>query len=248
MSFALGIDFGGTAIKGGLVDCESGGLVSERVKYATPKGAHPRDVLDTVTQIIADIGGDGSEPLGICYPGVVSHGITKSAANVSLEWIGFEAQKVFEESLQRTLIFVNDADAASCAEVQFGAARGREGLVMMITLGTGIGTSLVYQGEIIPNTELGHLELDGADAELSVANSAREREGLSFDEWAKRLTRYFSHLEKLFSPDVLVIGGGVSKQHDEFFHLIDVKTPCVPAHLLNNAGIVGSALYAVDHH
>jgi polyphosphate glucokinase len=248
MSYALGIDFGGTGIKGGLVDCESGGLVSERVKYATPEGAHPRDVLDTVTQIIADIGGDGSEPLGICYPGVVSHGITKSAANVSLEWIGFEAQKVFEESLQRTLVFVNDADAAACAEVQFGAAQGREGLVMMITLGTGIGTSLVYQGEIIPNTELGHLELDGADAELSVANSAREREGLSFDEWAKRLTRYFSHLEKLFSPDVFVIGGGVSKQHDEFFHLIDVKTPCVPAHLLNNAGIVGSALYAVDHH
>ena len=248
MSHALGIDFGGTGIKGGMVDCESGHLVSERIKYDTPAGAHPNDVLDTVTQIIADIGGDGSDPLGICYPGVVSHGVTQSAANVSLEWIGFEAQKVFEEKLQRTLVFVNDADAAAFAEVKFGAAQGLEGLGMMITLGTGIGTSLIYQGEIIPNTELGHLQLDGSDAELSVANSAREREGLSFDVWAKRLTRYFSHLEKLFSPDVFIIGGGVSKQHEEFFPLIDIQTPCVPARLLNNAGIVGSALYAVDHH
>lgn len=248
MSFALGIDVGGTGIKGALVDCDTGQLASERIKYDTPRGAHPDDVLVTAQAIIADIGGPHTYPLGISYPGVVRHGVTLSAANVSPDWIDLPVQKIFEDSLQRELVFVNDADAAGFAEVQFGAAQDVAGLVIMVTLGTGIGTSLIYDGQIVPNTELGHLELDGMDAERRISNAVREREGLSFEAWAKRLTTYFLHLEKLFTPDLFVIGGGVSKQHPEFFPHISISTPITAAQLLNNAGIVGCALYAVDHH
>lgn len=248
MSYALGIDIGGTGIKGALVDCDSGELASERIKYDTPPGAHPEDVMSTVKNLITDIGGPTTYPLGISYPGVVQHGVTLSAANVSPDWIGLPVQKLYEEALERELVFVNDADAAGFAEVQFGAAQRVRGLVIMVTLGTGIGTSLIHDGHIVPNTELGHLELDGTDAEHRMSNTVRERDGLSFEEWGGRLTQYFSHLEKLFTPDLFVVGGGVSKQHAEFFPHIDIATPLVAAELLNNAGIVGCALYALDHH
>ncbi len=248
MSYALGIDIGGTGIKGALVDCGTGELASERIKYDTPPGARPGDVLNTVENLIADIGGPQDYPLGISYPGVVQHGITLSAANMSADWIGLPVQKLFRDSMKRELVFVNDADAAGFAEVQFGAAQGVKGLVIMATLGTGIGTALIYNGHIVPNTELGHLQLDGTDAEHRMSNSVRERDGLSFETWGGRLTQYFSHLEKLFTPDLFVVGGGVSKQHAEFFPYIHVTTPITPAQLLNNAGIVGCALYALDHH
>jgi len=248
MSYALGIDIGGTGIKGALVDCDTGELASERIKYDTPPGARPGDVLNTVENLIADIGGPQDYPLGISYPGVVQHGITLSAANMSADWIGLPVQKLFRDSMKRELVFVNDADAAGFAEVQFGAAQGVKGLVIMATLGTGIGTALIYNGHIVPNTELGHLQLDGTDAEHRMSNSVRERDGLSFETWGGRLTQYFSHLEKLFTPDLFVVGGGVSKQHAEFFPYIRVTTPITPAQLLNNAGIVGCALYALDHH
>jgi len=246
MTHALGVDIGGTGIKGARVDVHTGELVSERIKYPTPDGGHPGDVLDVVETILNDLGMDATETLGLTFPAVISHGRTMSAANVSPDWIGLPAEQLFSDSLGRGVHFVNDADAAGLAEVTFGAARGISGLVMVLTLGTGIGSALIQDGILIPNAELGHLELDGTDAEHRASNAAREREGLSFEQWAVRLTRYFSHLETLFSPEMFVVGGGVSKQHSEFFPLIAIDTPIIPAALFNNAGIVGSALYATQ--
>ncbi len=251
MTRAIGIDIGGTGIKGAVVDLQQGDLVSERLKQATPEGGEPRDIIDTVRlivdELIADHGGDDVAHIGVCFPAIVRNGRTMSAANVSDAWIGLDADARFTEALGRGIHFVNDADAAGYAEAVYGAARDQRGLVIMTTLGTGIGSALIHDGVLIPNSELGHLELDGDDAEHWAANSAREREGLSFEQWAERLTRYYRHVEFLFSPDLLVIGGGVSKQHDEFVHLIDVSTPMVPAALRNNAGILGAAALAQRH-
>ena len=244
MTTAIGIDIGGTGIKGALVDLSSGEFVSERVKYETPDHGHPGDVLDVVEQILSDVEGTPGDHTGICFPAIVTHGITRSAANVSADWIDLPAAAMFADSLQRYIHFVNDADAAGVAEAQFGAANGVSGLVIVITLGTGIGSAFLMDGTLVPNTELGNLELDGTDAERRASNAAREREGLDFDAWAIRLTRFLSHVEKIFSPDLFLIGGGVSKQHEEFFPLINIQTPLKPAALLNNAGIVGAAYLA----
>jgi polyphosphate glucokinase len=246
MTHALGIDIGGTGIKGARVDLDTGELTTTRIKYPTPEGGHPGDVLDVVEQILRDLDASPQETLGVTFPAVITHGHTHSAANVSADWIGLPAEQLFRDSLGRDVHFVNDADAAGLAEVSFGAARGTSGLVMVVTLGTGIGSALIYDQMLLPNSELGHLELDGDDAEHRASNAAREREGLSFEQWGVRLTRYFSHLEKIFSPDLFVIGGGVSKQSDEFFPFITISTPLVPAGLLNNAGIVGAALFAQE--
>jgi polyphosphate glucokinase len=244
MTTALGIDIGGTGIKGALVDTDSGILLSDRVKYPTPDGGHPGDVLDTVERIMAEVNVGPSDTLGVCFPAVVRHGVTLSAANVSSDWIGLPAEALFADSLNREVHFVNDADAAGFAEVHWGAARGVSGLVIVITLGTGIGSALIHNGVLIPNAELGHLELDGTDAEFRASNAAREREGLNFESWGTRLSHYLQHVEMLFSPELFVIGGGISKQHTEFFPYVQVRTPITPATLLNNAGIVGSALLA----
>ena len=245
MTHALGIDIGGTGIKGGLVDLEGGHLLSDRIKYPTPEGGRPGEILGVVEAIVDQL--DGPDlPLGITFPAVISHGSTMSAANVSADWIGLPAEELFSGSLSRPVHFVNDADAAGMAEVTYGAARGADGLVMVITLGTGIGSAMISEGVLVPNTELGHLELDGEDAERRASSVAREREGLTFEQWGLRLTRYFAHLERLFSPDLFVIGGGISKQSDEFFPFIRIDTPMVPAALRNNAGIVGSALLAAQ--
>ncbi len=248
MTRAIGIDIGGTGIKGAIVDLDAGELVSERIKHATPEGGEPADIIETVRRLVDELvtehGGADVAHTGVCFPAIVRNGRTMSAANVSDEWIGLDADARFTEALGRDIHFVNDADAAGFAEAVYGAARDRRGLVIMTTLGTGIGSAFIYEGVLIPNTELGHLELGGDDAEHWAANSAREREGLSFEQWAERLTRYYRHVEFLFSPDLLVIGGGVSKQHDEFMHLIDVSTPIVPADLRNNAGIMGAAALA----
>jgi polyphosphate glucokinase len=248
MTAAIGIDIGGTGIKGARVRVATGALLSERIKYPTPPGGHPGDVLECVRHILGDLESSRDELVGVCFPAVVRHGVTMSAANVSPDWIGLPAERLFADSLDREVHFVNDADAAGFAESRLGAARNVAGLVIVVTLGTGIGTALISDGVLVPNAELGHLELDGAGAEHRASNAAREREGLSFEEWGQRLTRYFGHLEMLFSPDLFVIGGGVSTQHDEFFHHIAVSTPIKPAELFNNAGIVGSALLATLNH
>lgn len=248
MTRAIGIDIGGTGIKAAIVDLDAGELVSERVKQSTPEGGKPDDIIDTVRQIVDELvedhGGGDVTHIGVCFPAIVRDGRTMSAANVSDDWIGLDADTLFGEALGRDIHFVNDADAAGYAEAIYGAARDQQGLVIVTTLGTGIGSAFIYDGVLIPNTELGHLELDGDDAEHWAANSAREREELTFEQWAERLTRYYRHVEFLFSPDLFVIGGGVSKQHDEFLHLIDVDTRMVPAELRNNAGIMGAAALA----
>lgn len=242
---AIGIDIGGTGIKGALVDLSEGTLLSDRMKVATPEGGRPKDIVDTVQQILAMIPDAAPDtPVGICFPAAVVHGRTMSAANVSDEWIGLEAEKLFEDAIGRDIFFVNDADAAGYAESRFGAAKDKKGLVLMTTLGTGIGTAQIYDGVLIPNAELGHLEIHGGDYEKKASFAAKERDDLDYKHWAKRLQRYYSHLEALLWPDLIIVGGGVSKHHDEFLPLLDLRTPIVPATLRNNAGILGAAALA----
>jgi polyphosphate glucokinase len=198
-----------------------------------------RELLDTLEE-------DSHAAVGVTVPGIVKHGVVGSAANIDHSWVGVDADQLFTETLGRLVTVMNDADAAGFAEVRLGAAAGRTGLVIVATLGTGIGSALVYDGVLVPNSELGHLEVDGHEAESRAANAVREREGFSYEHWAGRLTRYFAELEKLFSPDLFVIGGGVSKHADKFLHLIEVETPLVAASLLNRAGIVGAALLATE--
>lgn len=243
----IGIDIGGTGIKGAVVDLRTGELVTERFKVRTPEGGRPDDILHATEEVLADIDQrmGGKLPLGVCFPAVVKHGRTLSAANVSDEWIGLDAEQRFEEALGREIHFINDADAAGYAELRYGAAAGVDGLVILTTLGTGIGSALIYNGVLVPNSELGHLEIDGHDAERRAAYSAMERESLSWEKWAKRLQRYYSHLEFLFSPDLFIVGGGVSKQYEQYLPLLDLNTPIVPAVHRNNAGILGSAALAI---
>jgi polyphosphate glucokinase len=242
---AIGIDIGGTGIKGAIVDVKNGLLVGERVRYETPAGGHPGDIAVVVAKIVRDLKPSrASLPVGVCFPAVVQHGRTMSAANVSKEWIGLDADGLFENTLQRHVHVLNDADAAGVAEMKFGAAKKRKGLVIMTTLGTGIGTALFMNGELVPNAELGHLEIDGVDYETKASFAAKERENLSFDEWAKRLQKYYSTLERLFSPDLIVVGGGVSKQWEEFLPKLDINCEIVPALKRNNAGILGAAALA----
>lgn len=247
MTQAIGIDIGGTGIKGALVDLDSGELVSERVKRATPEGGRPADVIAVVSEIADELGADQLDAVGVCFPAIVLGGRTMSAANVSDEWIGLDADQLFADALGRDIHFVNDADAAGYAEARYGAAAGRRGLTIMTTLGTGIGSAFIHDGVLLPNTELGHLELDSADVETWAANSVREREDLSFEEWAVRLQRFYSHVEFLFSPDLFVVGGGVSKHHEQFLPLLRLRTPIVPAGLRNNAGLMGAAALALRH-
>lgn len=244
-SLAIGIDIGGTGIKGALVDVTTGELVSERIKVPTPGGGEPADIVAEVATMVEQFGDStGKVPVGVCFPAVVIDGRTMSAANVSKRWIGLPAETLFEQTLSRDIVFVNDADAAGVAELHFGAARDRRGLVIMTTLGTGIGSALLYDGVLIPNTELGHLEIDGRDAERRASFAAKERGRLSWARWAKYLQRYYETVEMLFSPTLFVVGGGVSKESDQFLPLLKLRTPIVPADLRNNAGILGAAWLA----
>lgn len=245
---AIGIDIGGTGIKGAVVDLSTGALLSDRVKLPTPKGGRPQDIIETTRQLLATVSaGAGDLPIGVCFPAVVKNGHTMSAANVSDKWIGLAAEKLFEKGLGVPIHFVNDADAAGYAESQFGAARGVDGVVLLTTLGTGIGTALINSGTLVPNTELGHLEIDGVDYETKAAFSAKERENLSWEKWASRLQKYYGRLEALFTPDLFIVGGGVSKHHGEFLPLLDLNTRIIPAVHRNNAGILGAAALAVSH-
>ncbi len=242
---AIGIDIGGTGIKGAIVDVSTGELLTDRKKLPTPKNGKPDDILDTVLELFDELGDISPDmPVGVCFPAVVIHGKTMSAANVSKQWIGLEAETLFEEKLGRDIHFVNDADAAGVAEVRYGAAIDAPGLTILTTLGTGIGSALLFNGELIPNSELGHLHLDGQDAEKLASTSAKENGDLSWKEWAKNLQLYYELLEDLFSPDLILVGGGISKNSDEFLPLLDLRTPIKPALLRNNAGIVGAAALA----
>lgn len=242
---AVGIDVGGTGIKGALVDVVAGELLSERIKYPTPRNATPDDVAEAIVAILKDVGpGADGLPLGVCVPAVVRHGVTQTAANISDTWIDFPAEEHLEKALGRPIVFLNDADAAGVAEAHYGVAKGVPGLVIVTTLGTGIGSAFLFNGELIPNSELGHLELDGVVVETTTSRVAAQRQDLDFDQWAILLERFYRHIIRLFSPDLIVVGGGVSKQADRFLPLIDVSVPLVPAALQNNAGIQGVAFLA----
>lgn len=245
---AIGIDIGGTGIKGAVVDLSTGALLSDRVKLPTPKGGRPQDIVETTRQILATVSaGAGELPIGVCFPAVVKNGHTMSAANVSDKWIGLAAEALFEKGLGVPIHFVNDADAAGYAESKFGAATGVAGVVLLTTLGTGIGTALINDGSLVPNTELGHLEIDGVDYETRAAFSAKERDNLSWEKWAGRLQKYYSRLEALFTPDLFIVGGGVSKHHEDFLPLLKLNTRIIPAVHRNNAGILGAAALAATH-
>jgi polyphosphate glucokinase len=240
---AFGIDFGGTGIKGAPVDLSTGDFAAERVRFKTPEHSTPSAVAEVFAELLAQFP-DSAGPVGVTVPGVVRHGVVHSAANIDRSWIGTDADALFTERLGRPVVVVNDADAAGYAEALLGAAQGRQGLVVVTTLGTGIGSALIHNGTLVPNAELGHLEIDGYDAETRAANGVREREELSWEEWGRRLTRYYGVVEKLLSPDLFVVGGGVSKHAKKFLPLIEIDTPLIPATLKNTAGIVGAALLA----
>lgn len=241
MTTVLGIDIGGTGIKGAPVDTRSGRLLADRQRILTPHPATP----DAVTEVVAELAKffDWTGPTGATFPAVVKDGVPRTAANVDKEWIGTNAAARFAEVIGGDVTVVNDADAAGVAEMTFGVGKGRHGLVIMITLGTGIGSALFMNGELVPNTELGHLKMGKHDAERIAAESVREERGLSWKEWAERVEEYLVMVEALFSPDLFIIGGGVSKKADKFVpRLAEVRTEIVAAQLLNEAGIVGAAL------
>jgi polyphosphate glucokinase len=244
---AIGIDIGGTGIKGAVVDVKTGVLLSERLRYETPAGGKPKEIANTLRDLISNLPKADGLPVGICFPAVVKDGVTKSAANVSNDWIDLDADRLFEKELKRVVHVLNDADAAGLAEAKYGAAKNVRGLVVMTTLGTGIGTALIYNGRLIPNAELGHLEIDGVDYESQAAFSAKEREDLSWAQWAKRLQKYYSRLEHYLTPDLFIVGGGVSKEHEEFLPLLKLNTKIVPATNRNSAGILGAAYWAIRH-
>jgi len=243
MTVTLGIDIGGTGIKGAPVDVELGDLVADRFRIDTPKKSKPHEVGKIVEKIVKhfpDVGG----PIGVTFPGVVISGVVYTAANMDKTWIGFDADKFFGDQLGRPVTMMNDADAAGVAEMRFGAGRDRKGVVVMITLGTGIGCALFSNGVLVPNTELGHIEIDGKDAELLASGSARDNERLPWKDYAKRVQRYLRRLDALVWPDLVILGGGVSKEAEKFLADVKVRVPVVTAELLNNAGIVGAATLA----
>ncbi|MFW0111842.1 polyphosphate--glucose phosphotransferase [Rothia sp. CCM 9417] len=248
----IGIDIGGTGMKGGIVDIRTGLLVGDRFRIPTPQPATPEACAGVVAQIVEELQGRDLAPLsdsaiGIDFPAIIKNGLALSAANVDPSWVGTNLEETMSKALGGRLVYaLNDADAAGLAEATYGQGRDKDGLLALITLGTGIGSALINNGQLIPNTELGHLEIDGQDAETRASARAREVYELSWKKYGKRLHRYFSHLEMLFSPDLFIIGGGISKNPEKFMPYLEgkLRTPMVMAALRNNAGIVGAALWA----
>lgn len=237
------MDIGGSGIKGAPADLDRGDLAQGRHKVLTPHPATPEDVAGAVAEVVGHF--DWSGPVGITFPGVVTGGVTRTAANVDKGWIDLDARTLLGDKLGLPVTVLNDADAAGIAEMTFGAGRGRKGTVIVLTLGTGIGSALFIDGKLVPNTELGHLELNGHDAEKHASTKAKEDEDLSWHHWAHRVQKYLVHVEMLFSPELFIIGGGVSRKAEKFLPLIEhVRAEMVPAELQNNAGIVGAAMAA----
>ncbi|MGW3625717.1 polyphosphate--glucose phosphotransferase [Streptomyces sp. NPDC000880] len=240
----FGVDIGGSGIKGAPVDLERGQLTQERCKVLTPHPATPDAVADGVAEVVGNFGWSG--PVGITFPGVVVDGVTRTAANVDKRWVGMDASKLLGDRLGgRPVTVLNDADAAGIAEMTFGAGRGRKGTVILLTFGTGIGSAVFVDGRLVPNTELGHLELNGHEAEKRASTKVKEDHEMSWQQWAHRVQKYLAHVEMLFSPELFIIGGGVSRKADRFLPLIEgIRAEIVPAELRNDAGIVGAAMAA----
>jgi polyphosphate glucokinase len=243
----FGVDIGGSGIKGAPVDLDKGDLAAERFKVLTPHPATPDGVADGVQQVVEHFGWTG--PVGLTFPGVVTGGATvRTAANVDKSWVDTDARALFADRLGGLPVtVVNDADAAGIAEMSFGAGKGRKGTVILLTFGTGIGSAVFTDGVLVPNTELGHLELHGHDAEKRASSKAKEDEDLSWEHWAHRVQKYLAHVEMLFSPELFIIGGGVSRKAAKFLpHVEGIRAEIVPAELQNNAGIVGAAMRAAQ--
>ena len=242
----LGIDIGGSGIKGAIVDVVEGSLLSERVRLPTPQLARPEPVSQVVATLAQHFAWHGS--IGCTFPAIIKRGVAYTAANVDSSWIGTNVQTLLAASTGCPITVLNDADAAGLAELTFGAARGQSGTVLMLTFGTGIGSALLVDGRLVPNTELGHLIIRVQSAEALASDRIRKRQRLSWKRWAQRLETLFKHLERLFAPDLFVVGGGVSKDDVRFLPLLNIRTPIVPAALRNRAGIIGAALAAAAIH
>jgi polyphosphate glucokinase len=240
---ALGIDIGGTGIKAAPVDLETGTFVADRVKIATPHPAEPDAVAEVVQKLVAAFSWSG--PIGCTFPGVVMNGVTRTAANLDPAWIGLDSRSLLCKTVGQDIRLINDADAAGVAEMTFGAGKGEPGTVFMVTFGTGIGSALFVDGVLVPNTEFGHLEIRGKDAEERASERAKTTNDMSWKHWAKNVNEYLEHVEALVSPQLIMVGGGISKQSDKFLPLLTgIQARVVPASMHNDAGITGAAMAA----
>ncbi len=237
-----GVDIGGSGIKAGLVDTGTGELVSERLRVATPAGRDPAGIAGVVRDLVGQLGGEGTVGLGM--PAVVTNGQARTAANIDQSWIGTDAATLFTDATGRSCLVANDADVAGVAEMAHGAGKGRAGVVLLLTLGTGIGSALFVDGRLVPNTELGHIEVRGKEGERRAAASVRDAKHLSWADWAARLDEYIDTVERLVWPDLIILGGGVTKQPDKFVPMLNSRAPIAVARFRNNAGIIGAALLA----
>ncbi|PID92344.1 MAG: polyphosphate glucokinase [Bacteroidetes bacterium] len=236
----LGIDIGGSGVKGAIVNTKKGQLISERYRIPTPQPATPEAVAEVIVEICRHF--DWKGPVGVGFPGVIQHGVARTAANVDNSWIDKNLNKLFSKATACKVHVVNDADAAGMAESKFGAGKGVKGTLLLVTVGTGLGTVIFSDGKLVPNLEMGHIILHGDDAELYATDAARKREKLDWDTWAKRFNEYLLRMEALVWPDKIIIGGGASKKGGKFFHHLTTKAKVVPATLLNEAGIIGAAM------
>jgi len=244
-ALGFGVDVGGSGIKGAIVDLDTGELVEDRIKIETPRPATPDAVAATVAEIVARAQWDG--PVGVTLPAVVTAGVARTAANIDPSWIGTDARSILSTALGgRDVTVLNDADAAGLAEYRYGAGRDVDGLVVLLTFGTGIGSAVIHRGVLLPNTEFGHMEVDGKEAEHRAASSVKDTEGLSYKEWAAEVSRVLCRFEDLLWPDLFIAGGGISRKHEKWIPRLENRTPVVPAALLNTAGIVGAALVAAN--
>jgi polyphosphate glucokinase len=239
----FGVDVGGSGVKGGIVDLDTGLLIGERFKLLTPQPSTPAAIAKTVAEVVAHFGWTG--PLGVTYPGVVVNGVVQTAANVDKSWIGTDADDVISAAVGGLPVTVlNDADAAGLAENRYGAGRDKSGVIVLLTFGTGIGSAVIHKGVLLPNTELGHLEVGGKEAEHRAASSVKERKDWSYERWSEEVTKVLIAIENLIWPDLFIAGGGISRKSEKWIPLLKNRTPVVAATLLNEAGIVGAAMAA----
>ena len=241
MKEILGIDVGATGMKGAIVDIEKGELITERIKYPTPKPATPQAMTEVLKQLIADFNWKG-KPIGMGFPAIVKEGIALSASNIDDTWLNFPIVSFLNKKLKCPIKVINDADAAGLAEKRFGGGNEKSGMVILLTLGTGIGSAIFYNGVLLPNTELGHLKWEDSIAEKHASNSARELKDLNYKTWGKELKRVLNHIEFILAPDHFIIGGGISKKFHKYSEFLETDATIEPAKMLNNAGIVGAAL------
>ena len=235
----LGIDIGGSGIKGAPVDIKKGVLADKRYRIPTPQPSEPEAIADVVAEIVQHFEWHG--PIGCTFPAVIRHGVAYSAANVDKSWVGTNGEKLLAKKTGCPALLINDADAAGFAEMKFGAGKGHQGVVILLTLGTGIGSAIFTNGQLVPNTEFGHMDIRGKDAEDRASDRVRKAKDLSWEKWAERLNEFLGQMEMLFSPDLFIIGGGVSKKHEKYFHFLNTQADIVPAQMRNEAGIIGAA-------